>query len=171
MLLYPYFQVIIPGIWILAVIYRGPSLPRSFDKEVSSISCFSVLSKESKMITGMTWRALKFLAIVVLVLLYSRIVYALWFKSSDGEFTRHQQVRLQSLLDKYIVGTPRGVLNKCLYGKAPPRGPIPYTPFVYLLLTNGTPFTYLSKDKDYNTKKVLKYFSNLKDCKLVLTAV
>ena len=103
-----YFQVIIPGIWILAVIYRGPSLPRSFDKEVSSISCVSVLSKESKMITGMTWRALKFLAIVVLVLLYSRIVYALWFKSSDGEFTRPQQVRLQSLLDKYIVGTPPG---------------------------------------------------------------
>ncbi|XP_073227819.1 pyroglutamylated RF-amide peptide receptor-like [Porites lutea] len=84
-------KAIIPGIWILAVIYRGPSLPRSFDKEVSTISCISVLSKESKMITGMTWRALKFLAVVVLVLLYSRIVYALWFKSSDGELTRHQQ--------------------------------------------------------------------------------
>ena len=54
----------------------------------------------------MTWRALKFLAVVVLVLLYSRIVYALWFKSSDGELTRHQQVRLQSLLNKRIVGTP-----------------------------------------------------------------
>ena len=67
----------------------------------------------------MTWRALKFLAIVVLVLLYSRIVYALWFKSSDGELTRHQQVRLQSLLNKHIVGNPPpggGVLNKCLYG-------------------------------------------------------
>ena len=68
----------------------------------------------------MTWRALKFLAVVVLVLLYSRIVYALWFKSSDGELTRHQQVRLQSLLNKRIVGTPPtgggGVLNKCLYG-------------------------------------------------------
>ena len=40
-----------------------------------------------------------------------------------------------------------------LYGEAPPRGPTPYlittifyeksTPFVHLLLTNGTPFTYL----------------------------
>ena len=101
-----YFQVIIPGIWILAVIYRGPSLPRSFDKEVSSISCVSVLSKESKMITGMTWRALKFLAVVVLVLLYSRIVYALWFKSSDGEFTRHQQVRQKILIRQVHSGTP-----------------------------------------------------------------
>ena len=46
-----------------------------------------------------------------------------------------------------------GVLNKCLYGGAPPRGPTPYpfislfhqkgTPFVYHLLTNGSPFTYL----------------------------
>ena len=64
----------------------------------------------------MTWRALKFLAIVVLVLLYSRIVYALWFKSSDGEFTRHQQVRLQSLLDKYIVGpSPPGGSSTNVY--------------------------------------------------------
>ena len=47
---------------------------------------------------------------------------------------------------------PREVLNKCLYGEAPPRGPTPYTftifheqgtPLEYLLLTNGTPFTYL----------------------------
>ena len=44
---------------------------------------------------------------------------------------------------------PRVVLNKCLYGEAPPRGlTFMYyflrkgTPFVYLLLTNGTPFTY-----------------------------
>ena len=46
----------------------------------------------------------------------------------------------------------RGVLNKCLNGEAPPRGPTPLillytifhekgTPFVYLLLKNGTPFT------------------------------
>ena len=46
-----------------------------------------------------------------------------------------------------------GVLNKALYGEAPPRCPTPYpfiyhfgrkgTPFIYLLLTKGTPFTYL----------------------------
>ena len=48
---------------------------------------------------------------------------------------------------------PREVLNKCLYREAPPRGPTPYPfiyhfsrtryPLEYLLLTNGTPFTYL----------------------------
>ena len=55
----------------------------------------------------------------------------------------------QSRLHLFIV-TPRerrGVLNKFLYGEAPPRGPTPYPvlhtifhekggPFVYLLLTN-----------------------------------
>ena len=45
------------------------------------------------------------------------------------------------------------VLNKCLYGEAPPRDPTPYTfttifhvkgtPSVYLLLTNGISFTDL----------------------------
>ena len=49
--------------------------------------------------------------------------------------------------------SPGGVLNKCLYREALLRGPTPYllytifhekgTPFVYLLLKNGTPFTYL----------------------------
>ena len=47
----------------------------------------------------------------------------------------------------------RGVLNKRLYGEAPPRGPAPCpfiyhfsrkgTPLVYFLLTNGTHFTHL----------------------------
>ena len=50
---------------------------------------------------------------------------------------------------------PVGLLNKVLYGEAPPRGPIPYpfichydrkrAPFVYILLTYGTPFTYSLK--------------------------
>ena len=52
-------------------------------------------------------------------------------------------------------GEGGGVLNRALDGEAPPQGPFPYpfiyhfwqkrpdTPFVYLLLTNGTPFIYL----------------------------
>ena len=35
-----------------------------------------------------------------------------------------------------------GVLNKVLYGEAPPRGPTPY-PFIYHFGRKGTPFTYL----------------------------
>ena len=53
--------------------------------------------------------------------------------------------------------TQGGVLNKCLHGEALPRGQTPYllhiifhdkgTPFVFLLLTNGTPFTYKIEGK------------------------
>ena len=71
---------------------------------------------------------------------------------------------LKCLENKYATNlenaNPQGeVLNKCLYVEAPSRGPTPYpyllrtifyenlsekgTPFVYLLLTNGTPFPYL----------------------------
>ena len=51
------------------------------------------------------------------------------------------------------LGGGGGVLNKVVYGEAPPRGPTPYpfiyhfggkgAPFIYLLLKTGTPFTHL----------------------------
>ena len=66
-------------------------------------------------------------------------------------------VRSLDLFDASLLsvtgGGGGGVLNKVLYGEAPPRGPTPYlfiyyfgrkgTPFIYLLLKKGTPFTYL----------------------------
>ena len=66
------------------------------------------------------------------------------------------QTRLKIVLSR-LTPDGGGVLNKCLYGEAPPpprANPLPfYTPFftkkvplsafVYLLLTNGAPFTYL----------------------------
>ena len=59
-----------------------------------------------------------------------------------------------SALDaKSFVLMPGGILNKVLYGEAPPLGPTPYpfiyhfgrkgTPFIHLLLKKGTPLTYL----------------------------
>jgi len=52
--------------------------------------------------------------------------------------------------------SPAGILNKALYGETPFRGPTPYplytisdrkgTPFVYLPLKNGAPFTYQLKN-------------------------
>ena len=59
--------------------------------------------------------------------------------------------RLYDLLQ--VTPGGRAVLNKFSYRKASPRGPTPYpfiyqcsrkrSPSVYLLLANGTPFTYL----------------------------
>ena len=42
----------------------------------------------------------------------------------------------------YPGGGGGGVLNKVLYGEAPPRGPTPY-PFIHHFGRKGTPFIYL----------------------------
>ena len=40
----------------------------------------------------------------------------------------------------YNAAVSRGILNKCLYGEAPPRGPTPY-PFIgTIFYEKGTPF-------------------------------
>ena len=72
---------------------------------------------------------------------------ALWVAS------RFTPLMTQQLLARWVecVEFPPGVLNRILCGEAPPRNPTPYItlfdrkgyPFVYLLLTNGTPFTSL----------------------------
>ena len=62
-----------------------------------------------------------------------------------------------------------GVLNKVLYGEAPPRGPNPY-PFIYHFykkrypfripfVENGTPFIYLGSDfcSTFHFRNPLKY--------------
>ena len=87
------------------------------------------------------------------------LLCAFWFNGNF--FLTLSQLRMplicfsrKSGIDFYL-GFSRGggVLNKVLYGEAPPRGPTPYPliyhfwqksyPFrIYLLLTNGTPFTY-----------------------------
>ena len=66
-----------------------------------------------------------------------------------------QKIKTSGTKQKLVRGKAyfRGeVLNKVLNAKAPPRGPTLLkknifdwkgSPFVYLLLTNGTPFTYL----------------------------
>ena len=82
---------------------------------------------------------------------YSTII---WRNKQQQQQQQQQQNRLSFM---YTNSTPpgEGALNKCLYGETPPRGPTTYnfytifffhekgTPFVYLLLKNGAPFTYL----------------------------
>ena len=79
---------------------------------------------------------------------YSTIIW----RNKQQQQQQQQQNRLSFM---YTNSTPRGTLNKCLYGETPPRGPTTYhflyhfffhekgTPFVYLLLKNGAPFTNL----------------------------
>ena len=46
----------------------------------------------------------------------------------------------------YCGFIPGGILNKFLYGEAPPRGPIPY-PFIYHFSRKRSPFRIPSIDK------------------------
>ena len=39
------------------------------------------------------------------------------------------------------AGKSRGILNKCLYGEAPPRGPTPY-PFIEHFWQKKVPLSY-----------------------------
>ena len=57
--------------------------------------------------------------------------------------TRLRERAITSLYD------PRGVLNKFLYGEAPPRGPTPY-PFIYHFSGKRYPFRIPSIDKWYS---------------------
>ena len=95
--------------------------------------------------------------------------------------------RVCSIDWKALCTNTRGVINKVLYVKAPPLGPTPYFficlsgqrsyPFriyiyIYLLLTNGTPFTYLVQNSaslltlsyhlNHKTRRFLDFFSALK---------
>ncbi|CAH3037016.1 unnamed protein product [Porites lobata] len=96
-------KVVIPGIWIIAIIYRIPSAKRTFD--ATSHSCVSSLPTETKKTTGIAFRVLKFFLIALLVVLYSRVVYALWFKPSD-DVLKHQQrtvLRLRKRVTLMVV--------------------------------------------------------------------
>ena len=76
----------------------------------------------------------------------------------------HNQTKSQEANRLIVASYPEGLLNEVLYGKSPPRGSdpsplcIPFTPFVYLLLINGTPsFSYLV----YNFASLLTVVNSL----------
>ena len=90
---------------------------------------------------------------MVIVLVYVRLYCVTTVTSSyEGSYKYYCVTTVTFSSEESYCGT-RGVLNKVLYGEGPPRGPTPYllytildrkgTLFVYLLLTNGIPFTYL----------------------------
>ena len=71
-----------------------------FVEEDSSIPCIFLLSKESIRKYRTVYLSIDCLVMILLVLIYSRIVYTLWFKQSDNAvLTNQQQVRPLILLD------------------------------------------------------------------------
>ena len=86
--------MIIPGIWILATINKIPGyIKRSrFAKENTSKHCISLLSEEGVEAIFIVYTSIDSVLLILLVLLYSKVVYTLWFKHSDNVLTHHQQV-------------------------------------------------------------------------------
>ena len=64
-----------------------------------------------------------------------------------SNFLAKDLLKVSSTFTKYMNPPPGGgVLNKCLYGEAPPRGPTPY-PFIYHFSQKRYPFRIHSIEK------------------------
>ncbi|CAH3180468.1 unnamed protein product, partial [Porites evermanni] len=87
-------KVTIPVIWILAAINKIPEfMKRSRSaKENSSNYCISLLTKEGVKTTFTVYTSIDSTLMILLVLLYSKVVYTLWFKHRDNVLTHQQQV-------------------------------------------------------------------------------
>lgn len=99
-------KVIIPGIWILALIYNIPLfMKRSrFVEEDSSTPCIFLLSKESIRKYRTVSPSINCFVMILLVLIYSRIVYTLWFKQSGNAVLTNQGVlRLRKRVTLMVV--------------------------------------------------------------------
>ena len=86
-------QVLVPCSWIFGVSLNVPAfLSYVYVKEVGG--CVYLLTEEwmGKLLSMSWFIFLGFLPVVVMTALYSRVVYALWFKSSDNAGNNSQQV-------------------------------------------------------------------------------
>ena len=63
-----------------------------FAKENSSNYCISLLTEEGGKAYFTVYTSIDSALLILLVLLYSKVVYTLWFKHSDNVPTHQQQV-------------------------------------------------------------------------------
>lgn len=86
-----HFQVIIPGCWIFSLIFNTPLfLIVKFDKKTKW--CVGAWPEQwMASAVNVAWLVLTVLPLALMVGLYSRIVYTLWFKRNDDNQHTHQQ--------------------------------------------------------------------------------
>ena len=63
-----------------------------FGKENSSNYCISLLTEEGVKTLFTVYTSIDSALLILLVLLYSKVVYTLWFKHTDNVLTHQQQV-------------------------------------------------------------------------------
>ncbi|XP_073250537.1 QRFP-like peptide receptor [Porites lutea] len=107
-------KVLVPCSWIFGVSLKVPAfLSYVYVKEVGG--CVYLLTEEwmGKLLSMSWFIFLGFLPVVVMTALYSRVVYALWFKGSDNAGNNSQQgvmrVRKRVTLMVFIVSIIFGV--------------------------------------------------------------
>ncbi|KAL9957221.1 hypothetical protein ACROYT_G038832 [Oculina patagonica] len=86
-------KVIIPGSWALALILNSPLfLFKDIEKKEDGLFCLSIWPERwMEKAYGVTWFLVVALPLSLMVGLYSRIVYALWFKRNEDNQLNHQK--------------------------------------------------------------------------------
>ncbi|XP_078348512.1 neuropeptide FF receptor 2-like [Oculina patagonica] len=86
-------KVIIPCIWVLALILNIPALLYTDIEKTKSGNVCKYIYPNSWMgkLTSVTWQVVAFLSLALMAVLYSRVVYTLWFKRNNDNQQTHQQ--------------------------------------------------------------------------------
>lgn len=95
------FQVIIPVTWTFTLILNLPLyIVKDVVRRQNGNSCVSLWPEGWMGKTySVTWLVGVFLPLILMMGLYSRVVYSLWFKRNDGgQITQQQQVSLLPLI-------------------------------------------------------------------------
>ena len=88
------FQLIIPGIWIFSLLLNIPVVLLAWTFDKKSNSCKFIWPE--KLMTNphpedLKWNILVALTLLVMAVVYSRVMFTLWFQGNDGTQLSHQQ--------------------------------------------------------------------------------
>jgi len=100
------FQIIIPGIWLFALIFNIPLfLVTEIGTHDNSHYCVEIFPERwMEKAYPLTWIALIDLSLAMMVILYSKVVQTLWFKRNDDtQLTCQQKVSERIALSRHAV--------------------------------------------------------------------
>ena len=149
-------RFIVPGMWLLATILTLPSfIADRFEKE-SSV-CIEKSTYPWKLVYAVAWAVLAgFLPVVIMVVLYSIVIYTLWFKNNLGNAVRSAVRKSRKNASRAVIIVsviyavlclPTHVLY-CVYALRPnlfKNGEISF-PITYILVvlnSSVNPFVYI----------------------------
>ncbi|XP_078346944.1 pyroglutamylated RF-amide peptide receptor-like [Oculina patagonica] len=160
-------KVIIPGIWICSLILNIPQfLTKIFNKKTNSCEFMWPEDWMAKVYQTLKWNLVIALTLILMIVLYSRVVYTLWFKSDEANQLTHEQmgvlklrkrVTLMIVAVSIIFGICWGVDQVVYTLKLTANfnvGPIPTAIANTMVLFNSAvnPFVYALLNKQFREK-------------------